>query len=153
MAGRGMVCPCEFVRFAKRWWRVQPVPVSRSPRWCCSSHGLLVRHTWGHLQWFSLHVSLSAEHSLGALPHSIPKTLPDGYSATQMLFIHSFVTLEGTIPGKNRMRHVCSPLKEKEEGLSEFPTRAFLRLRWLSQAVASHLKDSSWFFFYQKASA
>lgn len=57
----------------------------------------------------------SLEHTLGALLQFTPSTFPDGNSTTQMLFIYSFVTLKGTqYQEKNRVRHVCSPLKEKE---------------------------------------
>lgn len=73
---------------------------------CCVSDKLLARHKgeWEPLSLgrapaatFSSNLSaLSAEHSRGALPHFATKAFPYGSSATQMLFIYSFVTSKGT---------------------------------------------------------
>lgn len=84
---------------------VRPVRVG-----CCVSDKLLAAHRdeWEPLSLgrapaasFSSNFSaLSAEHSLGTLPHFATKAFPYGSSATQMLFVYSFVTLKGTRPRK-----------------------------------------------------
>lgn len=72
----------KFLARHKNEW--EPLSLGRAPAATFSSH-------------FS---ALSAEHSLGALPHFATKAFPYGNSATQMLFIYSFVTLKGTRPRK-----------------------------------------------------